>query len=206
LVVLGLIVLIVFEAKHYLNPPQSAATSRPAASSRPTQKPYTVDGTVSRPAAGGQSDAGGSVTVMIVQPAWTSEQQQEWEKRVNEKVAKAWQETGGGGGGEAAPKVSADPASVRKADEAIARRYRATKSATPWKHQCTAEFLALLKESAIEAGRGTAGPDGSFSIEVAPPAGMPYIVHAQGGNAEWIDTLPRRSNRVDLNESNRVPD
>jgi hypothetical protein len=140
-----------------------------------------------------------------VQPAWTSEQQQEWERRVNEKVARAWQESGGGGP-EAPPKVSADPASVRRADEAIARRYQAAKSATPWNHQCTTEFLALLKESAVEAGRATAAADGSFSIRVAPPAGMPYIVHAQGGNALWIGTLPRRSNRMDLNDSNRVPD
>ena len=58
----------------------------------------------------------------------------------------------------------------------------------------------LLKDGAIEAGRATSGPDGYFFIRVALPAGMPYIVQAQGGNAEWLDTLPRRSNRIDLNQ------
>jgi len=203
-VVLGLIVLIGFEARHYLGSSQTA-TTKPAASTRPAQKPYTVDGTVSGGAGTGQSEAGGNVSVVVVQPAWTSEQQQEWEKRVNDKVATAWRESGGGGG-EAPPKVSADPASVRNADKAMAQRLRAAKSAKPWNHQCTTEFLALLKDGAIEAGRATTAADGSFSIRVAPPAGMPYIVHARGANAEWVDSLPRRSNRVDLNASNRVPD
>lgn len=201
--VLALLVLVGFEARHYLGSSQTA-TSRPTPSSRPAQKPYTVDGTVSREAAGGPPEASGNVTVIVVQPAWTSEQKAEWEKRVNDKVAVAWRETGGGG--EVPPKVSADPASVRQADKAIAQRFQAAKLAKPWNHQCTTEFLALLKESAIEAGRATAAPDGSFSVRVAPPAGMPYIIHARGGNAEWVDTLPRRSNRIDLNASNRVPD
>jgi len=201
-VVVGLIVLIGFEARHYLGSSQTA-TTKPAASTRPAQKPYTVDGTVSRDAAGGQGDAGGNVTVIVVQPAWTSEQKQEWEKRVNDKVASAWRETGGEG---APPKVTADPASVRQADKAIAQRFQAAKSGKAWNHPCTTEFLALLKEGAIEAGHATTGPDGTFSIRVAPPAGMPYIVHARGANGEWVDTLPRRSNRVELNAANRVAD
>jgi hypothetical protein len=202
-VVLALIVLVGVEARHYLGSSQNA-TTRPTASSRPAQKPYTIDGTVSREAAAGQSDAGGNVTVIVVQPAWTSEQQQEWEKRVNDKVAAAWRDSGGND--PSPPKVTADAASVRQADKAMAQRLQAAKSAKPWGHQCTTEFLALLKESAVEAGRATTAPDGAFSARVAPPAGMPYIIHAQGANAEWVDTLPRRSNRVDLNASNRVPE
>jgi hypothetical protein len=197
-VVLGLIVLVGVEARHYLGS-SSTATTKPTASSRPALKPYTVDGTVS----GEGGAASGNVTVMVVQPAWTSEQQQEWEKRVNDKVASAWRETGGEG---APPKVTADPASVRQADKAIAQRFQAAKSGKAWNHPCTTEFLALLKEGAIEAGHATTGPDGTFSIRVAPPAGMPYIVHARGANGEWVDTLPRRSNRVELNAANRVAD
>jgi hypothetical protein len=202
-VVLALIVLIAVEARHYLFSPKGAATTKPTLPAGPAPKPYTIDGTVSRPTVSGQTDAAGTVTIVVYQPAWSSERQQEWEQRVNEKVAAAWRETGGT---DAPPKVSADPASVRRADGTIARREQAAKSTTPWKHQCTTEFLALLKENPVEAGRGITAPDGTFSIPVPPPGANPYVIHATGANAQWIDTTRRGSNRLDLNDSNRVPD
>jgi hypothetical protein len=203
-IVITLVVLAVVEARHYLTP-KSTATTKPTLPAGPAPKPYTIDGTVTRPAAaaGGQADAG-TVTIIAYLPAWSTERQQDWEKRVNEKVAQAWQQ--GGGNGDTPPKVSADPVSVRRADEAIAKRLRAAKSATPWKHQCTTEYLALLKENPVEAGRTTAAADGTFSLAVPRPGADPYVIYATGGGAEWLDVQRRGSNHMDLNDSNRVPD
>ena len=201
IVVLAILAVAGMQVWRFAHPPQTA-TSKPTLPDRPPRPEFKVTGTVSRTGKDGQKVFPKDATVRVVQPTWTPEQQQEWEKRVNDTLAKASKELGG----EAPPTVTADPASVIRADQEMSRRQQAAKAATPWKHQCTTEDLALLKETAAEANKGPVGSDGAFSLRVAPPAGIPYIVHATSADGDWVAELAGRSGKIDLNDSNLVPD
>jgi hypothetical protein len=195
--VLALLGVAGMQVWRFTHPPESAAT-KPSPPAVAPPRAYAVTGTVSRAGKEVPKD----VTVVVVQPTWTSEQQQQWEQRVTGMLAEACKELGGGG--EAPPTVTADPASVRRADQAMVKRQQAGKASAPWKHRCGTEFLGFLKANSVEAGRATAGADGAFSVTTAPPVGIPYIVHASAGNAQWVDTVGRGSNRLDLNDGNLV--
>lgn len=186
----------------FMRPAETAATRPAAPPTGAGRAMFTLSGTVSRTGKDGQKQIPKDVTVAVLQPMWTPEQQEEWEKRVNDTVARACKELGG----EAPPAVTADPASVIRADQDMTRRRQAAKSATPWKHECATQFLALLKEKAIRAGSATAAADGSFSVTAPPPGGIPYIVHAKSADGDWIEKLRGRSGRLELNDSNVVPE
>ena len=194
ILVLGLLAVAGMQIWRFTHPPQTA-TSRPTPPERPARPEFTVSGTVSRTGKDGQKVFAKDATVRVLQPTWTPEQQQEWEKRVNDAVARACKELGGG---EAPPTVTADPASVVRADQAMARRQQAGKAATAWKHQCTTEYLTLLNENSAEANKGTVGSDGAFSLRAAPPAGVPYVVHAKSADGEWLGNLAGRSGRMSM--------
>ena len=202
LVVLAILVFAGMQAWRFMQPPATAATKPvvPVGKGRPM---FTLTGTVSRTAKDGQKQAAKDATVMVLQPMWTSDQQQEWERRTNEMVAKACGELGPG---EPPPTVTADPASVRRADEAMARRQQAAKTGSPWAHRCSTEFLALLKENAIEVKQTTTEADGAYSVSVPPPEGVTYIVHAKAPDGEWLAKLAGRSGKLDLNDTNLIPD
>lgn len=202
LVVLAILVFAGMQAWRFMQRPETAATKPvvPVGKGRPM---FTLHGTVSRTGKDGQKQAAKDATVVVLQPTWTPEQQEEWEKRTNEMLAKA---SGELGPGEAPPTVKADPASARRADEAMARRQKAAKPGTPWAHRCSTEFLALLKESAIAVKQATTEADGAYSVTVPPPAGVTYIVHAKAQDGEWLAELANRSGQLDLNDTNLVPD
>lgn len=201
-VVLAVLAYAAMQGWRFMQQPQTAAT-KPVEPARPGRPMFTFTGTVSRTGKDGQKEAAKDATVVVYQPTWESEQQKEWEQRTNEMIAKACREMGPG---DPPPTVTADPASVRRADEAMARRQQVAKSGAAWGHRCSAAFLDLLKESAIELRRATTGPDGAYSITTLPPAGIPYIVHAKSADAEWLDKVAGRGNRLDLNDGNRIPE
>jgi hypothetical protein len=201
-VVLGVLAVAGMQVWRFTRPPQTATTKAtpPAVTGRPL---FTITGTVSRTGKDGQKQFPRDATVSVLQPMWTPDRQQQWEQRVNETLAKACRELGGG---DPPPTVTADPASVRRADQAMARRQQAAKPASPWKHGCAAEFLALLKDNSIEASTATVSADGAFSVSTIPPAGISYIIHARASDAEWLDKLPPRANRLELDDDKLVRD
>ena len=180
---------------HFVFARPTPAANKTTFSTRPARAPYQVIGAIAKP------PAAGTVTIALFQPAWTDEQRTAWQQRVNQVIADACK---GLNDNQPPPTVTPDPASVRAADQAMAKRLQAARPAAPWKNAATAEFLAFLKENAVEVTQSPAAPDGTFSVPVAPPAGVPYILHARGPNARWLDTVRPGNNRVDLNDANLV--
>lgn len=199
IVVLGALAFAGLQTWRYTHPPETA-TTKPTPPPPTSRRILTIAGTVSRTGKDGQKVVPKDGTIVVLQPMWTSDVQQEWERRVNEKLARACKDLGGG---EAPPTVTADPASVRKADQEMARRAQAAKPATPWNHQCAGEFLTLLKENSVEAGKGSIEADGTFSVRAFPPGDLPYLVHAKAADAEWLEKLPQ-SGHLDFNDGNLV--